>query len=293
MSIIKPFIKWAGGKGQLINMIRQKYPQNISKYCEPFIGGGAVLFDILGKYHPNEVLINDINAELINTYVTVQNRVDDLVISLTDMQETFWNADILEQQTIYTQKRTRFNYLKSHGDEYTNIEKAALFIFLNKTCFNGLYRVNRSGQFNVSMGSYKNPLICDTGNLVSSNKILQNVNITCGDYRQCSNFIDSNTFVYIDPPYRPLTNTALFNSYSECIFDDEKQRELKLFVDDISSIGSNVLVSNSDPKNNDVNDLFFDHLYGDYNIERILARRMINCNANGRGAITEILISNY
>ena len=183
---VKPFIKWAGGKSQLLNEIRAKYPDKIDKYCEPFVGGGAVLFDVLANCHPREVLINDINAELVNTYIQIKNNVVELITLLSDMQDSFWAKSDADRKTMYLTKRERFNDLKVNGDNQVNLEKAALFIFLNKTCFNGLYRVNSKGLFNVPMGAYKNPPICDAENLQLISKLLQEVQIKCGDYSECA-----------------------------------------------------------------------------------------------------------
>lgn len=282
---VKPFIKWAGGKIQLLNDIRAKYPEKIDKYCEPFVGGGAVLLDVLVNFQPNEVLINDINAELANTYSQIKNSVDELIEILSEMQETFWEKNDNDRKVMYLAKRERFNDLKVNGDEQINLEKAALFIFLNKTCFNGLYRVNRKGLFNVPMGAYKKPPICDAENLRLISGLLRNVQIKCGDYSKCADFIDENTFVYIDPPYRPLTATASFTSYSENEFGDKQQIELGKFVDKISAKGAKVVVSNSDPKNSDESDSFFDDLYSSYTIMRVSAKRMINSKATGRGNV--------
>lgn len=290
---VKPFIKWAGGKSQLLNEIRAKYPETIDKYCEPFVGGGAVLFDVLANCHPKEVLINDINAELVNTYMQIKNNVDELINLLSDMQESFWAKSDGDRKVMYLAKRKRFNDLKVNGDEHINLEKAALFIFLNKTCFNGLYRVNSKGFFNVPMGAYKNPPICDAENLRLISKLLQNVQIKCGDYSECAEFIDENTFVYIDPPYRPLTATASFTSYSENEFGDKQQIELGKFIDDITAAGAKVVASNSDPKNADTGDDFFDDLYSSYSISRVSAKRMINSKASNRGSINELLICNF
>ncbi len=289
---VKPFIKWAGGKSQLLNDIRAKYPEKIDKYCEPFVGGGAVLLDVLANFQPKEVLINDINAELANTYSQIKNSVDELIEMLSEMQETFWAKNDNDRKVMYFAKRERFNDLKVNGDEQINLEKAALFIFLNKTCFNGLYRVNRKGLFNVPIGSYKKPPICDAENLKLISGLLKNVQIKCGDYSKCADFIDENTFVYIDPPYRPLTATASFTSYSENEFGDKQQIELGKFVDEISAKGAKVLISNSDPKNSDESDSFFDDLYSNYTIIRVSAKRMINSKATGRGSINELLICN-
>ena len=194
---------------------------------------------------------------------------------------------------MYLTKRERFNDLKVNGDEQINLEKAALFIFLNKTCFNGLYRVNSKGLFNVPMGAYKNPPICDAENLRLISKLLHNVQIKCGDYSECAEFIDENTFVYIDPPYRPLTATASFTSYSENEFGDKQQIELGKFIDDITALGAKVVASNSDPKNADTGDDFFDDLYSSYSISRVSAKRMINSKASNRGSINELLICNF
>ena len=289
---VKPFVKWAGGKSQLLNDIRAKYPEKIDKYCEPFVGGGAVLLDVLANCHPKEVLINDINAELANTYSQIKNSIDELIEMLSEMQETFWAKNDNDRKVMYLAKREHFNDLKVNGDEQINLEKAALFIFLNKTCFNGLYRVNRKGLFNVPIGSYKKPPICDAENLRLISGLLKNVQIKCGDYSKCADFIDENTFVYIDPPYRPLTATASFTSYSENEFGDKQQIELGKFVDEISAKGAKVLISNSDPKNSDESDSFFDDLYSNYTIMRVSAKRMINSKATGRGSVNELLICN-
>lgn len=289
---VKPFVKWAGGKSQLLNEIRAKYPEKIDKYCEPFVGGGAVLLDVLANCQPKEVLINDINAELANTYSQIKNSVGELIEMLSEMQETFWEKNDTDRKIMYFAKRERFNDLKVNGDEQINLEKAALFIFLNKTCFNGLYRVNRKGLFNVPIGSYKKPPICDAENLRLISGLLKNVQIKCGDYSKCADFIDENTFVYIDPPYRPLTATASFTSYSENEFGDKQQIELGKFVDEISAKGAKVLISNSDPKNSDESDSFFDDLYSSYTIMRVSAKRMINSKATGRGSVNELLICN-
>ena len=296
-TIIKPFIKWAGGKKQLLSDIRQKYPFNIdnkiNKYCEPFVGGGAVLFDILSNYQIEKILINDINKELINVYTQIKEKVSELIIELSKIQNKFWKMDNEAQKKFYYKKREEFNYLKVNGDEKVNIKKAVLFIFLNKTCFNGLFRVNSKGLFNVPKGSYKKPLICDEDNLISISKKMKKVSILCGDYGKCLSFIDKNTFVYIDPPYRPISLTANFTAYSENVFNDPEQYRLGKFIDEINKKGSKVILSNSDPKNTNKKDNFFDDMYKNYNIDRITAKRFINCDATKRSDITELLITNY
>lgn len=292
MKIAKPFIKWVGGKSQLLEAIRTKYPENLEKYCEPFVGGGAVLFDVLNKFQPKEVLINDINKELINTYKQIRDNSKELIGQLLDLQNRYKNQTIDENKAFFYEKRERYNGLKTNGNDAENLEKAALFIFLNKTCFNGLYRVNSKGLFNVPFNNAKNPPICDEENLLACSERLQNVRMMVGDYSKCSDFIDSKTFVYIDPPYRPLNETSAFTSYNETDFSDKEQIELGHFITEIAKKGAIIVASNSDPKNTNENDNFFDNLYSDFEIERVSASRMINSNANKRGAINELLISN-
>lgn len=293
---VKPFLKWAGGKSQLLKEIEHYYPFNngkTTKYAEPFVGGGAVLFDILSKYDLDEVYISDINAELINTYRIIRDDIDVLIETLHAIQNDFIPLDTENRKAYYMQKRERFNDLKVNGNESVNIEKAALMIFLNKTCFNGLYRVNKKGLFNVPMGSYKNPLICDENNLRAVSKKLQKVKIVCGDYKKSADFIDENTFVYFDPPYRPITDTASFTAYTENLFNDDAQIELAQFVNDMDKKGAKIVISNSDPKNSNTNDDFFDNIYSAHRIKRVEATRMINCNSEARGKIKELLISNF
>jgi DNA adenine methylase len=292
----KPFVKWAGGKGQLVETIQKKYPMianaNIVNYCEPFVGGGAILFDVLQKYELKNVIINDINEDLINTYRQIKNNVQSLIRQLRKIQDIYLPFEPNKRKEIYYTARDRYNHLKINGDKNTDIEKASLFLFLNKTCFNGLYRVNKKCLFNVPAGNYKNPLICDAANLKNIHLLLQGTTILCGDYSECLSYIDNNTFVYIDPPYRPLNKTSAFTSYTNVEFDDNEQMRLKKFLDLISQKGAKTVLSNSDPKNTNKDDNFFDDLYEKYTIDRIAAKRMINSVAEKRGFIREILVSN-
>lgn len=293
---VKPFLKWAGGKGQLLKEIEKYYPFDngkITKYAEPFVGGGAVLFDILSKYDLEEIYISDINAELINAYVMIKEHIDGLIDLLSIYQKEYVPLDTEQRKTYYMGKRNRFNGLKININEGENIEKAALMIFLNKTCFNGLYRVNKKGLFNVPMGAYKNPLICDEKNLCAVSGKLKNVKINCGDYKKSAKFIDENTFAYFDPPYRPLTTTSNFTAYTENSFNDSEQIELAEFVNCMNKKGAKVVVSNSDPTNIDDNDNFFDEIYNSLKIIRVYATRMINSKSTARGKISELIISNY
>lgn len=293
--LIKPFLKWAGGKGQLLNKIRPLYPQGlgnqINKYIEPFIGGGAVFFDIISSYKLDKYIINDINKELINTYKAIQQDIHSLLEYLSKITSYYKKLSTEERNLFYYNIRNKYNNILLNS--CINVEKAALFIFLNKTCFNGLYRVNRNNQFNVPAGKYKDPAIYDKENLLNISQILQKAEILCGDFATTNNYIDNNTFIYIDPPYRPLTKTSSFTNYSTYIFDDKEQIRLSSFINDIDKKGAYVLSSNSDPKNTSENDMFFDKLYSTKKITRIEATRAINSNPLKRGKINELLISNY
>lgn len=289
----KPFIKWVGGKTQLLDDIKKSLPHNFSQrdgvtYVEPFVGGGAVLFWILQEY-PNitRAIINDINTELICTYRVVKYDVESLIIELTQLQTEYLQLDAVARKKYFLVQRERFN-----GDNKTDIETAALFIFLNRTCFNGLYRVNSKGKFNVPHGRYSNPKICDVETLRADSAILQRVEIMCGDFAQTGKYAGDNVLYYFDPPYRPLTETSAFTSYSKDGFDDAEQMRLRDFCSQITTRKSLFVASNSDPQNVDNGDDFFDHLYENFSIKRVSAARMINSRGNGRGAISEIMISN-
>jgi DNA adenine methylase len=249
-----------------------------------------VLFDILSKYQLNEIYISDINRELIATYTHIRDDVDELVDALRTMEQEYPPASDDDRKEYYYEKRERFNNLKAESD--TSVEVAALFIYLNRTCFNGLYRVNGKGWFNVPMGSYKNPTICDESNLIAISECLQNVDIVCGDYRESQSFIDKRTFAYFDPPYRPLSETASFTSYSQDGFDDKKQEELARFIKVLIRKGVYVVASNSDPNNTNESDNFFDELYNSLSIVRISASRAINSVGDKRGRVSELLVSN-
>lgn len=293
MTEVKPFLKWIGGKRQLLKDIRKYYPFNskMTKYCEPFVGGGAVLFDILNKYELKEIIINDLNKELINTYLVVKTKVHQLIEDLENIEKEYLSLDEIKQKEYFLECRKEFNILKKENYN-RSLRLASLFIFLNKTCFNGLYRVNKKGEFNAPHGKYKNPLICDKENLLLVSEKLKNLKIAQGDYKKCLDFIDENTFVYLDPPYKPLSKTANFVSYNENIFADKEQKELSEFINLIDKKGAFFLLSNSDPKNVNENDDYFRILYDKFHIETVLANRTVNSDKTNRGKINELLISN-
>jgi DNA adenine methylase len=292
--IAKPFVKWAGGKAQLLkeidNVIPDYIKQNQFTYIEPFVGGGAVLFYILQEY-PNveQAIINDINTDLTNSYKIIKENVEDLISILKKWEKEYHllKDKLEEKKAYYYSKRALFNSRKSDITTQT-----ALFIFLNRTCFNGLYRVNRKNEFNVPMGSYKTPMICDEDNLRAVNKVLQKVTILNGDFEGTLKYAKENTLFYFDPPYKPLSQTSSFNSYAKDEFDDTEQIRLAKFCKKIDLLGYQWILSNSDVKGKNPNNNFFDDLYSEFNIRRVFARRNINSNPNKRGELTELLITN-
>jgi DNA adenine methylase len=290
----KPFLKWAGGKGQLLDKFAHIYPYEllngeIDTYIEPFVGGGAVLFDILQKYEIKRAIIIDLNKELINCYKCIKEDVNIIISKLKYIETKFYLLNSQQQCDYFMKIRNKYN--KKKLGNTCDYEKAVNFIFLNKTCFNGLYRVNTNGEFNVPFGKYKKPLICDKENLSLVSQLLQKVEIIYGYYQECEKFIGNKTFIYFDPPYRPITQQS-FNYQKDC-FDDVCQIKLAEFVESVANKGAFVMLSNSDPKNTNPNDNFFDDLYKNFYIERLKAKRVINSKAIGRGKITEILVKNF
>lgn len=284
----KPFLQWAGGKRQLISDIDKKISKcTFTKYAEPFVGGGAVLFHVLNNYPVKEVWISDTNETLISTYKIIRDNPTLLITKLKEIQNDFLSVKSEDRKAFYLQTREMFNV-----KQLSEVDKAALFIFLNHTCFNGLYRVNKKGYFNVPMGTYKNPIIYNAENILGVSKLLKNAEIRCCDYSKSKNFITKDTLVYLDPPYRPLSTTSSFTSYGQNGFSDENQKELAQFVRKIDSIGANFILSNSNPKNSNPEDTFFEDLYKGFEIEEVFAKRSINCVATKRNKISELLISN-
>ena len=296
----KPIIKWVGGKTQLLNTINDNLPQNISNfntYMEPFIGGAAVLFYIVPKL-PNikNVFINDLNYKLTNLYTVVKNKHLKLINQLKTIQEEYRKSE--DPKMFYYNTRDSFNIYDMNMEPDADVLHAAEFIFLNKTCFNGLYRENSKGEFNVPWNKNVNVCICDEENIKAVHNffIKYNVQISTGTYNEFfkdKELYIKNAFVYMDPPYRPITKSSAFTSYTKSGFNDDSQKDLKVWFDVLTSDCAYCMLSNSDPKNSDVNDTFFDDLYSDYNIIRVNAKRSINSKGNGRGNITEILVKNY
>lgn len=296
----KPFIKWAGGKSSLIEQIKKFFPpelknKQINRYIEPFLGGGAMLFHILQEYEIKDSYAFDLNPELINTFNIIKNDVDKLIEFLEKKEKVYLQLNIEDRKSFYHKVRDEYNenITSPKNNKSLNIEKAGQFIFLNKTCFNGLYRVNKEGKFNVPSGKYKNPLICDKQNLVAVSRLIQNTTFIAADYRESINVINENSFVYFDPPYRPLTLTSSFTSYTKFDFNDEDQKDLAMFFRKINKVGAKAMLSNSNPKNTNPNDNFFVNLYKGFNINEVQAKRLINSNSRNRGTVSELLITNY
>ena len=291
----KPFIKWAGGKTQLLTQFENILPHNLEEaehftYIETFVGGGAMLFHMLQKYtNIGRVIINDINPNLITAYRVIRDTPERLITDLKMLQREFrQNSNEEARKEYFLRIRKSYN-----EDTHNDVTNTAMFIFLNRTCFNGLYRVNSKGYFNVPFGKYTNPTICDEELLLEDSKILQNVEILCGDYTLIERYVDNNTFIYFDPPYRPLSTTSSFTSYSKENFDDTEQTRLAHFFARLSRYGCKMMLSNSDCCAQNPNDTFFENLYGNFIIDKVHASRFVNAIPSKRGKLTEILVRNY
>ena len=291
----KPFIKWVGGKGQLIPAFERLLPRGLDRleavtYIEPFIGGGAMLFYMLRKFsNIRRAVINDLNPDLIRAYQTVKDTPEALIRFLSGIEREYLGIGEEEKRKkFFLDARKRFN-----AGGMSDVDNTAWLIFLNRTCFNGLYRVNSKGEFNVPFGKYKNPTICDAETIRADSEVLQKVDIISGDFEQTEPYVSANTFVYFDPPYRPLDATSSFNSYAKEAFNDAEQIRLKEYFDRLSAKNCLLMLSNSDCKGRNPDDTFFDDLYKDYVIERVYATRSVNANPEKRGKLTELLIRNY
>lgn len=295
MAKARPFIKWVGGKSQLIEQLDAQLPADFSRwknvtYIEPFVGGGAMLFYMLQRY-PNikHAVINDINSDLTTCYQVVRDTPEELIKSLGQVETSYLSLDTEEERkAFFMAVRARYNQ-----KNLDSIENTTMFFFLNRTCFNGLYRVNKKGLFNVPFGKYANPTICDPDTIRKDSTLLQRVEILTGDFEATFTHAHGDTLFYFDPPYRPLSDTSSFNNYTKEAFNDDAQARLKEFCDRIDAAGYKFMLSNSDCKGKDETDNFFDVLYGAYKIERVWAARSINSNSQKRGKLTEILVHNY
>ncbi len=296
--VAKPFVKWAGGKGNLLQKLEALLPtdfddlENVT-YIEPFVGGGAMLFNML-QHHKciARAVINDINPDLIRCYQLIANAPQTLIDRLKNIENNYYSVDFPARKELFYAYRDQYNSEGIYPDE-----RAALFIFLNHTCFNGLYRVNAAGKFNVPYGRYKKPVICNEELIMADHRLLNSVELVIrqpGDYKLVRQNLSRNhpNFMYFDPPYRPLNETSSFKEYSNDPFDDIQQEELKAFCDRLSNQNSLIMLSNSDSKTEN-GDSYFEELYQGYRFERIMAPRFINANGEKREKLTEVVIRNY
>lgn len=292
-AIAKPFLKWAGGKTQLLDQIVERIPNEFSSnpfvFIEPFVGGGALLFHLLNRFPKIEkVIINDLNEDLITTYKTIKNDVSNLIVRLEEIEKDYHK--VLDNKELssdfYYTIREKFNLRNSN-----DVNQSAYFIFLNRTCFNGLYRVNKSNKFNVPKGNYKNPRICDTQNLRLVSQALQKVQINCGDYFELLKDVEEGTFIYLDPPYKPLSKTSSFNHYTNVAFDDLEQSRLLKFCESITTKGAFWIQSNSNHMD-ESGKSYFKELYSEFQVDVVSAKRMINTYDSNKKHIDEVLIYN-
>lgn len=268
----KPFLKWAGGKSQLLTEIQKRLPGQYEQYFEPFVGGGAVFFFL----QPHKSILVDINSELINTYITIRDNLDELIIDL--------KRYIYDKDYYYSIRSIDRN---SEYENWSNVQKASRFIYLNKTCYNALYRVNSKQQFNTPFGRYKNPTILDEENLRACSKILQNnVELISGEFSMIESRITPKDFIYFDPPYVPLTQTANFTSYSQKGFNETMQKKLCCLCHRLNNKGVKFMLSNSSAP-------LVLELYKSFNLQFVQASRSINSKGNKRGKVAEVLVTNY
>ncbi|MCK9591780.1 MAG: DNA adenine methylase [Methanoregula sp.] len=298
----RPFLKWAGGKTQLLRQLSQRLPAEIkngeiTNYVEPFIGGGAVFFSLTKKFPFKTRYIFDLNEELILVYRVIKKSTDRLIHELDFLESEYISGSNEDRERLFYCVRDLFNQKKQeiNFQKYDPgwVTRAAYCIFLNRTCYNGLFRMNRKGEFNVPFGKYKNPRILNKNNLREVACILKKTFIIPGDFTRCKKYVDNKTFVYLDPPYRPLSTTSSFTAYSKDGFSDKDQDRLAGLFHELDKKGAKIMLSNSDPRSENPNDPFFEELYSDYTIERVPARRIINCNGSDRGQINELIITNY
>ena len=266
-----PIVKWVGGKRQLMFELLKNRPKSYNRYFEPFIGGGALFFEL----QPENAYISDMNDELINLYSVVRDNVYELISDLN-------KHEVSKEYFLEIRNLDRTDEYKNLSD----VQRASRFIYLNRTCFNGLYRVNSQGQFNVPFGNYKNPRIVDENNLLNCSDLLKNTEIKCADFSEILTKVKKGDFVYFDPPYVPLNETSSFTSYTKDGFDIDMQFKLREVCDELDSMGVMFMLSNSDTK-------FVNELYSNYEIKKVFASRAVNANAEGRGKITEVLVRNY
>ena len=274
----KPFVKWAGGKRQLLAELEKSFPKQFGTYFEPFLGGGALLFDLLAKKPNLKCSVSDLNSDLVLAYVTIRDKLGRLIESLENHSKN------------YHKDSTGYYYEVRKQEPKSQIEKVSRLLFLNKTCFNGLYRVNSKGKFNVTLGRYTNPNIVNRENLTTVSKFLQSdkIKISCRDFESILNDAKKGDFVYFDPPYQPVSDTANFTSYTHRDFTEDDLQRLADLANQLNSKGSHVLLSNSNTKI--VKKIFSSKKW---KVKEIAVNRAINSNSQKRTGHKEVLIKNY
>ena len=274
----KPFVKWAGGKRQLLAELEKNFPKQFGTYFEPFLGGGAVLFDLLAKKPNIKCSVSDLNSDLVLAYVTIRDKLGRLIESLENHSKN------------YHKDSTNYYYEVRKQEPKSQIEKVSRLLFLNKTCFNGLYRVNSKGKFNVPLGRYTNPNIVNRENLITASKFLQSekIKISCRDFESILKDAKKGDFVYFDPPYQPVSDTANFTSYTHRDFTEDDLQRLADLANQLNSKGAHVLLSNSNTKI--VKKIFSSKKW---KVKEIAVNRAINSNSQKRTGHKEVLIKNY
>lgn len=290
----KPFVKWVGGKTNLLKILDSQLPTDFESqekvtYIEPFVGGGAMLFHMLENHlNIGRVVINDINKDLIRCYQLIKDEPQTLIELLEPFEQKYYELDDEKREQFYYRVREKYN-----KDNLSENQRAAYMMFLNITCFRGMYRENSSGGYNVPFGHYTKPKICNTDVIMADHEALKKVTIICGNYKNVLSHLGKGyNFVYLDPPYRPLMGSSNFNQYSKSGFSDKEQVELKLFCDKLTSRGCKVMLSNSDSVNEDGTP-YFEKLYENYHSEIVFASRFINAYVKKRKKQSEVLIMNY
>jgi len=283
----QPFVKWAGGKSQLLEQFHKFYPQKFKNYIEPFVGSGAVFFNLfnLGLLKGKDVYLIDSNKDLMNLYQIIKNNVDDLINELRKNEYVYEKGRYYSTRKKHNREKLKYESI-FNIDINKRVKLAARTLYLNRTCFNGLYRLNSKGEFNVPLGSYKNPTILDEDKLRNASFALKKVNVLCEDFEYVKKIAQEGDFIYLDPPYHPMSKTAHFTSYVEKPFLEDDQIRLQNCFRELDKKNCKLMQSNSDTK-------FINDLYKGYKIKKLSARRSINSKSDKRGKISELLILNY
>lgn len=300
---VKPFLKWAGGKSRLLSQFQPFFPPelfdgSIETYCEPFLGGGSVFFWLAQRVSFQQVYLYDISEPLILIYRVIQQEVEALIQQLQTLTDIYFALPVPQRVEYFYEIRTRYNQqvpsLNFRKYDFSWVSRASELLFLNKTCYNGLFRFNRKGLFNAPFGQYKKPNPCAPENLRGASRLLQSAILKQGSFEQCKSVVNERTFIYLDPPYRPINATSRFTAYSGHRFGENDQLKLARLCKALhQKKQAKWMMSNSDPKNQNATDDFFERTYPQFFIHHVHANRLINSKKDRRGSISELLITNY